>query len=364
MRVVVDALAARTGGGLTYLRSLLPAASAADPELEFTVVASRGDVLPPSARITVVEIPAAAALGRRLLWEQARLASMARDLAADVIFAPSEIAPLRAGLPVVLGFQNPNLFVPPLPAEPLRQRLRFRALLLAARASATRADALVFVSNGFRRIAEPRLPPTSVPRFTVTVGIDPRFTPVGNAGPFESLRPYVLCVADVYPYKGLPVAVDAFAQIAARRPELRLLLAGRPVDGRESARVDERIRRHDLGDRVTRLDTVPYEEMPSLYRGAVCFLFPSMVESLGLPPLEALACGVPVAAASASVLPDVLAGAASFFRPGSADAAAVAVERALTEERNAGAIASLLARHDPAVTGKALADVFRIVARN
>jgi glycosyltransferase involved in cell wall biosynthesis len=360
----VDALAARTGGGLTYLRSLLPAASAADPELELTVIAAHGDVLPSTARMTVLEVPTAAALGRRLVWEQTRLAAIARDLGADVIFAPSEIAPLRAGLPVVVGFQNPNLFVESQSAEPLRQRLRFRALLVAARASARRADALVFVSNGFRRVAEPRLPRTSAPRFTVTVGIDRRFTSVGGAGRFESLRPYVLCVADVYAYKALPVAVEAFALLAARRPELRLVLAGRRVEEPESARVDARIRERGLADRVTRLDSVPYEEMPALYRGAACFLFPSLVESLGLPPLEALACGVPVVAASASVLPDVLDDAALFFPPGDAGAAAEAVERALTEEQDAAAVASLLARHDPAVTGSALAEVFRTAARD
>jgi glycosyltransferase involved in cell wall biosynthesis len=281
-----------------------------------------------------------------------------------VIFAPSEIAPLHTSTPVVVGFQNPNLFVTPQASEPMRQRLRFRALLGVARASARRADALVFVSNGFRRVAEPRLPRTSAPRFTVTVGIDRQFTSVGDAGPFESLRPYVLCVADVYPYKALPLAVDAFAQFAARRSELRLVLAGRRVDDRESARIDARIRAHDLTDRVTRLDAVSYEEMPQLYRGAVCFLFPSTLESLGLPPLEALACGVPVVAASASVLPDVLDGAALFFQSGNADAAAAAVERALTNAPDTTAVASVLAQHDPALTGKALAEVFRVAARD
>src|SRR5438046_245130 len=125
VRVLVDALAARTGGGLTYLRSLLPAALAADPELELVVV-----------------VP-------------------------------------RAGL-------------------------------------------LLFVSDAFRRIAEPKLPRTPAPRRTVTVGLDRRFAHDGGAGRFEALRPYMLCVSDVYPYKALPVAVDTFARLARRHPELRL----------------------------------------------------------------------------------------------------------------------------------------------
>ncbi len=244
VRVVVDALAARTGGGLTYLRSLLPAARAADPELELAVVVSRPDLLPELGDATVVEVPAAERLGRRLAWEQSRLVALARDLDADLIFSPSELAPLRSELPVLLGFQNPNLFQPPLRSEALQQRLRFRALRAAASASARRADALVFVSEAFRVIAEARLPLTAAPRYTVTVGVDSRFSPDGGAGRFDALRPYVLCVSDVYAYKGLAFAVDVFARAAARQPGLRLVLAGRRVDTRESGRIDARIRAH------------------------------------------------------------------------------------------------------------------------
>jgi glycosyltransferase involved in cell wall biosynthesis len=362
--VVVDALAARTGGGLTYLRSLLPAASAADPELQLVVVVTHAGLLSELTGVAVVEVPSARSLGSRLAWEQTRLAATALDLGADLIFSPSEIAPLRSSLPVVLGFQNPNLYLPPLATEPLRQRLRFRALLAAARTSAKRARSLIFVSDAFRRMAEPHLPRTDAPRHTVTVGIDGRFVPNGDAGRFEALRPYVLCVADIYAHKALPVAVEAFARVAARRPDLRLVLAGHAVDARESARVDACIRRHGLDERVTRLDTVPYEDMPSLYRGASCFVFPSLVESLGLPPLEALACGVPVVAAAASVLPDVLDGAVWFFPPGDVKAAASLIEHAMAHEVDRTAVEAVLARHDRDTAGHALAGVFRAAARN
>ena len=369
MRVVVDALAARTGGGLTYLRSLLPAALAADGELELTVVVSRPDVLSgliPQPRVTVVELPSAERLARRLAWEQTGLDALCRAVDADLLFAPSEIAPLRVSKPLLVGLQNPNLFAPDSRESP-RQRARFRLLRAAARAAVRRADAVVFVSDAFRRAAEPLLPSTGAPRHTVTVGIDPRFEPAGGAGRFEALQPYVLCVSDVYAYKEIPVAVDAFARLAGDRADLRLVLAGSAAEARESARIDDRIARRGLGERVVRLGAVPYHEMPELYRGAACFIFPSVLESLGLPPLEALASGVPVVAARASVMPDVLDSAAMFFPPGDAVSAATLLDAALdgghAGEEIARARANVLARHDPQATGAALAAVLRSTAR-
>jgi glycosyltransferase involved in cell wall biosynthesis len=356
VRVLVDALAARTGGGLTYLRSLLPHAAQADPELELLVAVSASNALG-DLHGTAVEVAGVETVGRRVLWEQTRLESLARDVEADVIFAPSEIAPLRGEIPVILGFQNPNLFAPTLERD-VRQYARLRLLRFAANLAARRADALVFVSEPFRRLAESRLPSTEAPRHTVTIWIDPSFTPKGSFGRFDALRPYLLSVSDVYRYKSLPVAIDAFAQLAQVHGDLRLLLAGRVVNHGASRRIDERIRAHRLEDRVIRLDSVPFEEMPQLYRGAMCFVFPSLLESLGLPPLEALACGVPVVAARASVMPELLGGAASYFAPGDPSDAARRVDEALGTAPPPAA-AEVLFRHDALGSGAALAGVFR-----
>jgi glycosyltransferase involved in cell wall biosynthesis len=74
---------------------------------------------------------------------------------------------------------------------------------------------------------------------------------------------------------------------------------------------------------------VPADELVSLYRRAACLVFPSLYEGFGAPPLEAMACATPVAAARAGSLPEVCGEAAVLFDPDDASAIAAGVEEAL-----------------------------------
>src|SRR5207245_2507795 len=84
-----------------------------------------------------------------------------------------------------------------------------------------------------------------------------------------------------------------------------------------------------LPDQVERLGVVPVEELASLYRTAACLVFPSLYEGFGLPPLEAMASGCPVAAARAGAIPEVCGEAAVYFDPEDPEAIANGVREAL-----------------------------------
>lgn len=315
MRIVVDGLAARTGGGITYLRTMLAGALEADQELEITLVVS--DPAPfaglrSDGRLRVVApLGEAPSLRRRLCWELVSLGPYAAAAKADVVFSPSEIGPWRSAVPVVLGFQNPNLWERPLPL-PVGQRLRFAALRALGRASAQRAAALLFVSAHLRAAAALSASVQEV----VSPGLDPVFfEPASVNARFAELRPYVLTVGDLYAYKNLRRLVAAFARIAPERPDLRLVVAGRAVGRSEADRVLEDAARLGVGRSVVLTGPVALDEMPGLYKGAEAFVFASLLESFGFPPLEAMACGVPVACARASVMPSVLGDAPVWFDP-------------------------------------------------
>lgn len=120
----------------------------------------------------------------------------------------------------------------------------------------------------------------------------------------EEAEPMLLYPARPWPHKNHARLFEVFAALRETRPRLRLVLTG---GGHE--------RLGALPDGVESLGVVSASELASLYRRAACLVFPSLYEGFGLPPLEAMACGCPVAASNAGAIPEVCGDAAVLFDP-------------------------------------------------
>jgi glycosyltransferase involved in cell wall biosynthesis len=149
----------------------------------------------------------------------------------------------------------------------------------------------------------------------IHLGVDlERFSPDGRAR-----EPFLLYPANRWPHKNHERLFEAFALLRRERPELRLVLTGAGHDGKPvPAGVEVRGR---VGD----------DELVELYRSAAALVFPSLYEGFGQPPIEAMACGCPVAASNAAALPEVCGDAARLFDPRSAEAIASAVLDVLSD---------------------------------
>jgi glycosyltransferase involved in cell wall biosynthesis len=144
---------------------------------------------------------------------------------------------------------------------------------------------------------------------------------------------YVLALGTVEPRKDLPSLVRAFSSLAAGQPDLRLVLAG--PDGWGADALAQAIAGSGVGDRITRLGWLDDPERSALLRGAAVLAYPSVYEGFGLPPLEAMAAGVPVVSTTAGSLPEVLGEAALLVPPHDAEALAGALEQVLTDTQEA-----------------------------
>jgi glycosyltransferase involved in cell wall biosynthesis len=163
-------------------------------------------------------------------------------------------------------------------------------------------------------------------------GYDPAVFSCNGAGPsacrFE--EPYFLYVGNLLPHKNLLRLLDALAMVRRRRP-CRLVIRG---EGRRAyvRALRDRVETLGLAEAVTFFGYVDTGFLRSLYRGAACFVLPSLGEGFGLPVLEAMACGTPVVAASGSSLHEVAGDAALLVDPYDAVGLAETMYRVLTDE--------------------------------
>jgi glycosyltransferase involved in cell wall biosynthesis len=133
-------------------------------------------------------------------------------------------------------------------------------------------------------------------------GVDhERFRPDGR-----ERGPFLLYPANWWPHKNHELLLEAFALVSRTRPELRLVLTGAGHPG-------------GLPDGVATLGRVSDDRLADLYQSAAAVVFPSLYEGFGLPPLEAMACGCPVAVSRVAALPEVCGDAAVYFDPTSAE---------------------------------------------
>jgi glycosyltransferase involved in cell wall biosynthesis len=149
-----------------------------------------------------------------------------------------------------------------------------------------------------------------------------RVVPLGldheQLAPGGGREPFLLYPARRWPHKNHARLFDAFALVRRERPDLRLVLTG----GGDFS---------DLPDRVESRGHLAWPEVVSLMQRASALVFPSLYEGFGLPPLEAMACGCPVACSNAAALPEVVDDAARLFDPHDPRAIADAILEVLAD---------------------------------
>jgi glycosyltransferase involved in cell wall biosynthesis len=207
-----------------------------------------------------------------------------------------------------------------------------------------RVDAVITVSHFSKAeiVRHLHLPPEKVA--VVHEGPSGHFRPVdpsaveGARARYGLPEQYVLSVGAVAPRKNLGTLLRAFARLRQRGLPHILLLVG-PRQPRYSA-LDDTVRELGLEEAVVFTGYVDDADLPAVYCGASVFVFPSLFEGFGLPPIEAMACGVPVVASNNSSLPEVVGDAGLLVDPQDVDAIASAIRRVLADDGLSSLMAS------------------------
>jgi glycosyltransferase involved in cell wall biosynthesis len=307
-RIGVDghAFASPAGGVRRYVSELYGALAGIAPDVDVVAIgAPAGTPLPPRVTRRAVR-----SLPTNLGWMAASLPLAARGAGLDVFHAPAYTAPLWGVHPQVLTIHDVSYERKPEWNPYRNDRLR-RAFYRRAALAADR----IITDSAFSRqeivaaygIADSRIdvvPLAASPVFSPGT-FDASRAPAGIAGP------YALHVGDLHVRRNLGTVLDAILQVRAAGSRLTLVCAG--VD----RGIGESLRTAAAADPDVLVLTgaVADDVLVNLYRGATLLVYPSMYEGFGLPLLEAMQCGVPVAAARCASVPEVTGAAAVLLAP-------------------------------------------------
>ena len=319
----------RVGGSESNVRGLLEQFAAGHGPEQVTVLANRHVMTPYAgyARgpVTLRHVrayrPGDRPATRYAAMNAGRVLPVLDGRGFDVVHYPATVpVPRVHGVPRVVSLLDVQHHELPEMFSPLERRLRAWAYDGAARD----ADLVLTISEHARQgiIEHIGVPPNRVR--AIPLGVDhARFSPSGPGPPDALALPprYVLYPANMWPHKNHARLLEAFA--AVDDPGLWLILTGQTYGHERLLAGHERVRH---------LGHVAGDALPGLYRGATAVVFPSLFEGFGLPPLEAMACGVPVAASSRGAIGEVCGDAALAFDPRDTEAMASMIRRVTSDE--------------------------------
>lgn len=260
-------------------------------------------------------------LPRLPLWTQTAFATALWRDECDVAWLPIHTLPLirRRTLRTVVTIHD--LAFKFYPATFPQSDVRMLNILTDY--AATHADAIIAVSEATKNDLLQSYPCITPDRVHVVYhGVDvQQWQRASQSTALEAMRsvyrlgaaPYIIHVGAIQPRKNLTFLVDAFARVKVSVPEMKLVLVG--GDGWKAAGIHAHIARSPFREDIVVTGNIAFADVVALVRGACVGVLPSLYEGFGIPGLEMLAAGIPLAAAQASCFPEVYGDAAVYFNP-------------------------------------------------
>ena len=338
LRIALDTRRVSDFGIGTYIRNLVLALARIDQRNEYQLISTDRAVpefssLPPNFETAI--FPGTKRKGpHQPGLAQIRYGWFLQKLRADLFHMPLNAVPLLMPKPYVVTIHDMSTLL-----FPQKLGFRNRLRLFYLRRGLLRADRVMAVSMATCRDVEAVLGIPASRMRVIYNAPDPTFHP--PSGPMKAPvngeecgytpeiqrvmdryrihYPFLLYVGRTNPQKNIPRLVEAFAVLRGEiqdhpvYQDLRLLIIGDEISRYPALR--HAVIQSRLEDTVRFLGFVPIDTLRSFYQAASAFVFPSLYEGFGLPPLEAMACGTPVVCSHVSSLPEVVGDAAEIVNP-------------------------------------------------
>jgi len=321
-----------TGLGV-YTRELVVALLKEECDYDFTVYSSSPalkKMYPEKVtRVSPLTSPGLGFKGHfmRLLWEQTMLPFKSRRQNASLLYSTVPEGILFSPLKQIITMHD----ILPMKYPEMYPRMKYHfyytvPLLLK------KSRAVICISENTKKDVTAQYAVKDKPLYVVYGGFDrQRFYPreKGVVQKRYGLEKYLLYIGDMRPYKNLERSLEAFDRL--NLTDLAFVIGGKK-DPHFYPGIEKKVDRLLLKNKVIFLGYVPEEDLPYLYSEAAAFVFPSLYEGFGLPPLEAMACGCPVVASNAASLPEVCGDAVRYVDPYDVESIARGIHEVLTDE--------------------------------
>jgi glycosyltransferase involved in cell wall biosynthesis len=330
MRIGFDARAVRSRKGIgTYSRNLLKCF--ADSGIEVVVFCQDDEkhTIPSADSFTLVSANTepTAAHGR------SAFRALVRESKVDLLHVPSPWAPTPLPVPMVSTMHDVSGFLYPR-GMPLTVRMRYKRQLSKTLEESRRVITVSQILFSTLSIYA-RVDPAKVR--VIHNGVSERYAPQTDEAILQAVRHryslpdrFAFWAGDFRPEKNVSFLIQAWAKLQKRLADTpTLVLAG--AQKLEYRKLRDEVAKRGLEGRVLFPGFIGDEDLPAVYSAATVFVFPSLAEGFGLPPLEAMACGTPCVVSNSASLPEVTGSAALLFNPTSLDGFEDCVTRVLTD---------------------------------
>jgi glycosyltransferase involved in cell wall biosynthesis len=333
MRVAIDARKLHDYGIGTYVRNLVHGLARQDHDDRYVLLCRAGDAEFLRALGPRFE-PLCEGSGNYSVREQLLVPLALTRAKVDLFHAPHYVVSPLTRCPYVVTIHDcihlrfpqylPNRLAP-LYARTMMQMAAQRARRVLTVSNASKHDILQYLGIAADKVE------------VIHNALDERLATAPTADEIGRVRerflltsPFILYAGNIKPHKNIDRLIEAYSILRRRGvADAKLLIIGDEISKYPNLR--RLVHRFQLHQHVRFLGFVPEQTLAALYRLAAVFVFPSLYEGFGLPPLEAMAAGAPVVTSNVSSLPEVVGDAALLIDPMDAGAIADAIARVLND---------------------------------
>jgi len=322
MRIAINALSAKCGGGMVYLNRLIFYLRQIDKQNDYYIFVTHLNknkiVNFDDKHFHIIETKITN-LTQRLLYEQFVIPFFIYKNKIDILYSPAGITTFLAPCKTILGIQDANVFYKTKIQRNPKVRVKLLVQKILAKFSSHKACRIVFVSETARKDIAKILKIKDKKTKTIYHGVETKNFNHPKKYPYSPKIPvtqkYILSISNLSEHKNYEALIKAYAKLDTNlSKKYKLIIVGEKMQPYYD-KLQNLVSKYNLQNNIIFLGKIAHAYIPSLYGQASLFALPSILETFGLPLIEAMASGCPVVASHITCIPEICRDAAVYFNP-------------------------------------------------